>query len=331
MKGSKKIESRLLVVLIAFMMAIAMPCFVTAQAKGKDVTQGMDKKIKMAMIVHDITSPFTAFFKSGGEDSAKAHNIDFTFMGTSAIDIPKQVAMFENAVQGGFNAIAVTIFDQKAFSKGIADANSKGIAVLSFNLDGDWGKRATLGFSGANEYKQGVDLGKYMFGEVMKGKGKYILCPAIADLGVLVERMNGIKEAAKAYPDIKLITTVEIGTDLSKAFGNVENAYTAHPEVTALIGTDHFSEAVGQVIARRGLTGKVFGACFDITPGTMKYLKENAIQGVMGQNPYLQGYYAVEQSWIYLAKGIHPLEIDTGSEMITQKNMGGYLKFYNME
>ena len=95
MKGSKKIEYRLLVILVAFVMAIATPCFVTAQAKGKDVTQGMDKKLKMAMIVHDITSPFTAFFKSGGEDAAKAHNMDFTFMGTTSIDIPKQVSMFE--------------------------------------------------------------------------------------------------------------------------------------------------------------------------------------------------------------------------------------------
>jgi ABC-type sugar transport system substrate-binding protein len=327
MKNSKRFL--MIAALAVFAMALATQG-VFAQA-GKDVTQGMDKKLKMLMIVHDIASPFTAFFKSGGEDAAKAHNIDFTFMGTQAIDMPKQSAMFENAIEGGFNAITLTMMDNKAFGKGLERAKAKGVAVFSFNMDGDWGKRAALGYSGADEYSQGIALGKYFFKEVMKGKGSYILCPAIADLDVLVLRMNGIKKAAEEYPDIKYITTVEIGTDLTKAYANVENAYTAHPEATALIGTDHFSESVGQVISKRGLKGKVYGAGFDITPGMMKYVKEGSIQATMGQNPYLQGYFAVEQAWLYLAKGQPPLEINTGSELVTPKNMAPYLKMYNMQ
>lgn len=336
MKRSRKIVVLSLAVLLASTLAITMGCSGKTEAKvangqTADVTQGMDKKLKMAMIVHDTTSPFQAFFKAGGEDAAKAHNVDFTFMGTSAIDIPKQVSMFENAIQGGFDAIALTIFDQKAFEKGINDAKSKGIAVLSFNIDGDWGQRATLGYSGSNMYEQGLEIGKYFFKDVMKGKGKYILCPAIADLGVLVDRMNGIKKAAEAYPEIEYITTVEIGTDLTKAYANTENAYAAHPDVTAFIGTDFYCESMAQFISKKGLAGKVYGGAFDITPGMLKYLKEGSIQAIMGQNPYLQGYYAIDQAWIYLAKGIHPVELNTGTELVTQQNMGPYLKYYNME
>jgi simple sugar transport system substrate-binding protein len=332
MKLSRKIALLSLATLLAFAVVLTTGCSGKGAAgKAGDVTQGMTKKVKMAMIVHDTTSAFQAFFKEGGEDCAKSHNMDFVFMGTTSIDIPKQVAMFENAVQGGFDAIAVTIFDQKAFAKGIADAKAKGVAVLSFNIDGDWHQRATLGYSGSNMYQQGLEFGRYFFKDVMKGKGKYILLPAIADLGVLVDRMNGIKEAAKAYPDIKYITTVEIGTDLTKAYANTENAYTAHPDVTAFIGTDFFCESMGQFISKKGLNGKVFGGAFDVTPGMLKYLKENAIQGITQQNPYLQGFYAVEQAWVYLAKGIHPVELDTGATIVTQENMGPYLKYYKME
>lgn len=333
MKLSRKIALLSLAALLTFAVVLTTGCSGKAAAgkAGADVTQGMDKKLKVAMIVHDTTSAFQAFFKEGGEDAAKAHNMDFTFMGTTSIDIPKQVAMFENAIQGGFNAIAITIFDQKAFAKGIAEAQAKGVAVLSFNIDGDWHQRATLGYSGSNMYQQGLEFGRYFFKDVMKGKGKYILLPAIADLGVLVDRMNGIKEAAKAYPDIKYITTVEIGTDLTKAYANTENAYTAHPDVTAFIGTDFYCEGMGQFISKKGLNGKVFGGAFDVTPGMLKFLKENAIQGITQQNPYLQGYYAVEQAWVYLAKGIHPVELDTGATIVTQENIGPYLKYYKME
>ena len=287
MKLSRKIALLSLAALLAFAVVLTTGCSgKTAAGKAAaDVTQGMDKKLKVAMIVHDTTSAFQAFFKEGGEDAAKAHNMDFTFMGTTSIDIPKQVSMFENCIQGGYNAIAVTIFDQKAFAKGIAEAQAKGVAVLSFNIDGDWHQRATLGYSGSNMYQQGLDFGKYFFKDVMKGKGKYILLPAIADLGVLVDRMNGIKEAAKAYPDIKYITTVEIGTDLTKAYANTENAYTAHPDVTAFIGTDFYCEGMAQFISKKGLNGKVFGGAFDVTPGMMKFLKENASRESRSRTP----------------------------------------------
>jgi simple sugar transport system substrate-binding protein len=333
MRGKRRVWLAVVAVLLVAAFAIVTGC-AAKPAKGAakgDVTQGMTKKLKMAMIVHDTTSAFQAFFKEGGQDSANAHNIDFTFMGTTSIDIPKQVAMFENAVQGGFDAIAVTIFDQKAFEKGIKDATAKGVAVLSFNIDGDWGQRATLGYSGSNMYLQGLEFGRYFFKDVMKGKGKYILLPAIADLGVLVDRMKGLKDAAKVYPDIKYITTVEIGTDLTKAYANTENAYTAHPDVTAFIGTDFFCESMAQFLSKKGLAGKVYGGAFDVTPGMLKYLKEGSIQGITQQNPYMQGYYAIEQAWIYLAKGYHPVELDTGATIVTQENMGPYLKYYNME
>ena len=67
MKHSRKITVLLLAVLLAFAVALTMGCSGKTEAKGAkeqaaDVTQGMDKKLKMAMIVHDTTSPFQAFF-----------------------------------------------------------------------------------------------------------------------------------------------------------------------------------------------------------------------------------------------------------------------------
>lgn len=289
-----------------------------------------DKKLKFAMVVHDITSPFQAFFKIGGEDAAKLCGVDFDFMGTTQIDIPNQVAMFENVVQSGYDGIAVTIFDPAAFAKGIQAAKDKNIVVASFNIDGDWGKRSTFAYSGSDMYQQGYELGKYFFKEVMQGKGKYILVPAIADLDVLVLRMDGIKKAAEAYPDIQFLRTVEIGTDLAKAYSVVENAYTANPDVTAFIGTDFFSESMANFISVRRLKGKVFGACFDITPGILKHLNSGAIQCTSDQNPYLQGFYAIMQMYLYLAKNQPGQEINTGSTLVTKDNMGPFLDYYGM-
>jgi hypothetical protein len=59
-------------------------------------------------------------------------------------------------------------------------------------------------------------------------------------------------------------------------------------------------------------------------------VKEVTIQAVMGQNRHLQGFYGVTQAWLYLASGIQPIEISTGTELVTPKNMGPYMEHYNI-
>ncbi len=299
----------------------------TAAASQEPVAE---EQMKFAMIFHETSSPFAAFFKKGGEDAAKLCGVKFDFMGTENIDIPKQVSIFENAVQGGYDSISTTIFDTKAFERGIQTANDKGVAVFSFNIDGEPGARSTLGYSGADEFGLGVRLGNYFFGEVMKGKGDYIIFPGSASLNVLVWRMDGYKEAQKAFPDIKLINIIETGWDTTKAYAVVENAYTAHPETTAMMGTDFFSEQIGAFISRNSLKDKVKAALFDPTPGIIKYLKSGDAQVVLGQNPYLQGFYAVMQGYLYLVQKQPALEVDTGYELITPESMQYYLDYYKL-
>ncbi len=314
MKGRKSVFI-LLVVVLAVVISI-QPAFA--------------KKLKLALIFHDISSPFASFYKQGGEDAAKLVDADFKFMGTSQIDLPKQVAMLENAIQSGYDGIALTIMDQKPFKRAITVAEQKGVTISSLNMDGDWGSRSTLAYAGANEYDMGYNIGKYFFKEVMQGKGKYILFPAIISLPLLIDRMDGIKKAASDYPDIELITTVEIGTDLVKAYAAVENAYTAHPEANALIGTDHFSEAIANFIGTRKLNGKVKGSCFDVTPGIAKQINNGAVQCTSDQNPYLQGFYGVFQLYM-LINGKPGLEINTSSTIVTKENIGPFLKLFKIE
>jgi ABC-type sugar transport system substrate-binding protein len=180
-------------------------------------------------------------------------------------------------------------------------------------------------------YQQGYEIGSYFFSEVMKGKGKYILIPALAQLDVLIWRMDGIKKAAAEHPDIELITTVEIGTDMSQIYGRIENAYTAHPDVDAFFGTDFFSEPLAKFIKNRNLVGKVKGAVFDITPGILKGLDSGALQVTTDQNPYLQGYYAIMQLYLMIEKGQPGIEINTSSTIVTKANMKPYTDHYGMD
>jgi len=332
----KKIIIITMIAVFAVSIFAGVSCAAPAASAGETTAAAAQEpvageQLKFAMVFHQLSSPFAAFFKKGGEDAAKLCGVQFDFMGTENIDIPKQVSIFENAVQGDYDSISLTIFDPPAFERGIQTAKDKGIAVFSFNIDGEPGARSTLGYSGANEYNLGIILGNYFFEEVMKGKGEYIIFPGSASLNVLVHRMDGYKKAQEAFPDIKLIDIIETGWDATKAYAVVENAYTAHPETTAMMGTDFFSEQIGAFVNRNNLKDTVKAALFDPTPGIIKYLQSGDAQVVMGQNPYLQGFYAVMQGYLYLVQTQPGLEIDTGHEIITQENMQYYLDYYGLD
>lgn len=322
------------VLIILFISLLFGGLFLGCNKTTEDAAQTTDDtgspKYKFGLVFHDTASPFSIFYKRGGEDAAKLVGADFVFMGTTQIDIPEQVTIFENAIQGGYDGLAVSIMDPPAFERAIATAEQKGVVITSVSMDGDWGNRSTAAYAGANMYGQGLAIGKYFFEEVMQGKGKYILLPAIANLDLLILRMDGIKDAAAEFPDIELLDTVEIGTDMVKAVDAVENAYTANPDATALVGTDHFSESIGNFIATRKLGDKLKGSCFDVTPGIAKLINDGAVQCTSDQNPYLQGFYSVLQLYMLL-EGKSGTEIDSGSTIVTKDNIGPYLELYEIE
>jgi ABC-type sugar transport system substrate-binding protein len=233
--------------------------------------------------------------------------------------LTEQVNMIESCIAGGFDGIATTLWDPDGFTDVIKKAMDAGIPVVGFNQDAPDSGR--LSFVGQDMVLSGVILGNYMFGEVMKGEGKVIVTNCAPANTALIEREEGLQIALKDYPNIEYIESIDIGTDLTGAVGVIENAYMANPDVTAFIGVDVFSEAIGTFIESQGLTGKVKGGGYDLTEGTLNHIKNDNMQATIGQNPFLQGYYPM--IILYLAKtfGYEPVNIDTGAFLVTAANV----------
>jgi ABC-type sugar transport system substrate-binding protein len=155
----------------------------------------------------------------------------------------------------------------------------------------------------------------------MKGQGSYIIGSCDPAMVPLMLRINAIKRAAEEYPGIELAQLVDYGQDMVPAVGFIENAYTANPDVTCIIGTDAFSEVIGNFIASNNLKGKVYGAGFDLSEGILKHISDGNMQGTVGQNPFLQGYHGVMQCYQYIAHGYAPLDIMTGFDLVTPENV----------
>lgn len=317
---SKKYITGIVMLILALCMSLFSGC---GTSTGTAATGSNGKKLKFAVIIHDCGSSFFSDMKNAAEDAGKQLGVEIKFMGPSKYDITQQVNMVESAIQAGYDGIAITAPEPKAFDKVVAEAKAKNIPIVVFNSDSpDCGRDA---FVGQDLEMSGYQLGKIMFGTYMNGKGKYIITTCQPGMLALEQRISGIKRAQKEFPGIQLISTINITSDLTKAESAVENAYTAHKDVTAFLGVDCYAEGIGAFITTQKLEGKVLAGGFDLTPGTLKYLKSGAMQVSLGQNPYLQSYYAVQDLYLKKTKDINPIDINTGIETVTKENVDKYL------
>ncbi len=96
-----------------------------------------------------------------------------------------------------------------------------------------------------------------------------------------------------------------------------------NPDLAGIFGTNVFSaQGAGQVVANKGLSGKVKVVAFDATETAIEMLKANTVDMVIAQKPSDMGYLAVEMAVAYLdgATSI-PKHIPTGYQVITRDNM----------
>ena len=283
-------------------------------------TTEANSDIKYAVVLHALNSSFYAKIQEGAQEAGKALGIKVDVMApTTANNLAEQVSMIETCISSGYTGIATVVWDPDGFADVLKKAKDAGITVVSLNQNS--GKDDGTVFVGQDLEDSGYMLGKYMFGEVMKGKGKYIIASCAPADSALIAREQGIKRAAKEFPGIEFVDLVDITTDLTTAVGVIENAYLAHPDVNAFLGVDVFSEAIGTFIEANKLNGKVFGAGYDLTEGTLQHVKNDAMQLTIGQNPFLQGYYPVIQLFTETKFGYDTLNMNTGAFLVTKDNV----------
>lgn len=292
----------------------------TAKEDKKDSSGETD--LNFAMVIHDTGNSFFSVMDRAAQDAAKQLGVTVKFMGPKQFDVAQQVSMLESAIEAGYDGIAYSAPDPKAFDRVYEKAKEKGIPMVAFNTDAPGARDA---FVGQDLEESGYVLGKIMFEQYMKGKGKYIITTCAPGHTALEERIAGIKRAQKEFPNIELINIIDITGDLTKGYSVIENAYTANKDVKAFLGVDVYSEAIGTFISRNNLTGKIYGGGFDLTPGTLKHIQSGAMQVTLGQNPYLQGYFPIHLLYLKKTNDIDPIDINTGLEIVTKENVESYL------
>jgi ribose transport system substrate-binding protein len=226
----------------------------------------------------------------------------------------------------------VSAADPELMKPEIDAAISAGIPVVTMDSDSPGSKR--LLFVGTNNYAAG-QMGGRVLAKQLNGKGSVIVfsIPAQANLE---ERLQGYRDALKAYPLISIVQVVDIRGDAALAFDKtVEIVEAGNIKVDAFVCLEATAgKEVAEVLDRKKLQGKTVIA-MDTDDGTLNWIERGMIAATIGQKPFTMAYYGVRLlddlshnkpqplngNWAQNLVAPIPAMVDTGATLIDRTNL----------
>src|SRR5215471_21240953 len=209
-----------------------LPVIVSAQdnasftlAKSIQDRTAKGEKPIIRVSYHDVSNEFAPFIRKGVEKAATDFNVDVKLVGPVGADAEKQVSEIESLIEKGVDGLAISSVSTDALAPVIQRAMAQGIPVVTFNTDNPSSKR--LAFVGQDLVQSGRIAGK-LLGDTLGGKGNVIITTLDGAAQWSIDREKGAREALGKYPGIKILATINTGTEPQQIYSSVENAMQAN-------------------------------------------------------------------------------------------------------
>ncbi|MFF9126672.1 substrate-binding domain-containing protein [Streptomyces sp. NPDC014889] len=278
--------------------------------------------LKVAMVTHEAEGDaFWQLVRRGAEVAAAKDGIELTYV--SDPDAARQAELVRDAIRDGADGIALTLAKPDAMKGPIAEAKAAGIPVVGLNSGIDaWRSSGALQYFGQDESVAGRAVG-----DKLDDLGaKHALC-VIHERGniALEARCAGVKKAFDGRTDL----IYSDGTDMDALTESVAARLRLDPDIDEVVTNGaQFALAAVKSVHKAGSRAHV--ATFDLNKDLVKAVQDGDVQFAVDQQPYLQGYLAVDALWLYKSNGnvsgggVAP--VLTGPAFVTKANVASVAK-----
>ncbi|MGH3354912.1 MAG: sugar ABC transporter substrate-binding protein [Nocardioidaceae bacterium] len=252
-------------------------------------------RLEVAMVTH--AAPGDTFWdivRKGAEAAAAKDNVELLY--SSDPQAGEQAQLIEAAIDQNVDGIVVSLAKPEALAGVVRQATQQGIPVVSIN-SGDT-ESAALG--AIAHFGQNETIAGRAAGEKLNDLGyQHALCVNHEQGNVgLEERCAGAKETFDGQ--------------MQTLFVNGEDTAQVQSSITAQLQTSDSIDAVLALGAPFALTAvdavedagsKADVATFDMDSELINALKAEEVKFAVDQQPYLQGYLAVDEIWLWHRNG----------------------------
>jgi len=255
-----------------------------------------DPPMTVAFITH--AAPGDTFWdivRKGAEAAAAKDHVTLRY--ASDPDGGAQATLVQNAIDSHVDGIAVTLAKPEALDAVVRKARAAGIPVVVFNAGIDrWQDVGALSYFGSDDGAAGEGAGR----RAAADGAKHVLCVSQEQGHVALEaRCDGLR---RGFAPGRADKVYVLGTDMPSVRSTVAAKLRQDPSIDLVVTLGApFGLTAIQAAQEVGSRAKV--ATFDTNPQVPAAIRSGALQWAIDQQPYLQGYLAVDSLWLFKRNG----------------------------
>jgi simple sugar transport system substrate-binding protein len=251
-------------------------------------------RMTIAMVTHEVPGDsFWDLIRKGAEAAAKKDNVELRY--SNDPEAPNQANLVQTAIDSGVQGIAVTLAKPDAMRAAVQNAESKGIPVVAFNAGQDaWQAMGVKEYFGQDGYIAGQGAG-----DRLKKEGARKAICVIQEQGHvdLEARCAGVKNTFPATENLNVN-----GKDMPSVESTITAKLQQDPTIDYVVTLGApFALTATQSVKNAGSNAKV--GTFDTNAALVDAINDGSVQWAVDQQPFLQGYLAVDSLWLYLSNG----------------------------
>jgi simple sugar transport system substrate-binding protein len=251
--------------------------------------------LTIAMVTHAAPGDtFWDIIRKGANAAAAKDNVTLKY--SSDPSSGNQANLIQSAIDSKVDGIAVTLPDPPAIEPVVKKAIAAGIPVVAFNAGiGSYTDSGVLSYFGSDESLAGQTGGKRASDDGFK----HVLCVVQFQGQVQLEaRCDGVKSTFGGKYDKIYVN----GSDLPSVKSTI-GAKLAQDKSIDFIVTLGAGVALAAIDAIKDANSSAKLGTFDFNPQIPPKIKAGDLEWAIDQQPFLQGYEAVDSLWLYKVNG----------------------------
>jgi simple sugar transport system substrate-binding protein len=284
-----------------------------------------EDKPTVYVIAPSLTDPFWIAEQNGAKQAGQDFGVNVVFEATPQDTGDAGMIPLIQAAIGAKPAGIAIDYTSKTMEAVTTSALDAGISVVLYNNNRFEGGNAPtdkrilgLSFVGQNESTSGEILAKAWLPSLPSTPCKVLIINPFPSAFVLTLRADGVKRALDAvkYPYTDLAATGDEGQNMSL----ISAALQADKSICGVVGLGNpAANPAAAYIGQNNL--KIPVATFDVGAEAAKRIKDGTLTMAINQQPFLQSYFAVANMANQAKYSLSPVNVNTGTSIVTQKNI----------
>lgn len=308
------------------------------EAAGTKDFHSNDGKLTFAIVTHTAGNGFFDPTYTGALVAAQAFGINLLMLGSEAPvdDIPRELEIINQIMQDPtLDGLIITTPQVGAYDDIIQAAFDRGIPVATTNsFDPTLLNRSQISHTGQDASAAAIGgeaMAKCVLASGAKGS---VLFPSTTTLGnvevnkrvtAAFEAAVSVLNAAGKLGDYTIDAGPEnIGVDVdpNNIVNSIVSLIESRGDVVGIMGNNGFvTPAIVDAVAQLDIGAKVCSFGFDLGPKQLEGIRNGNLDGSLGQQPFIQGFWPVVQLYLQIDRGVSAADVDTKAQLVTKENV----------